>query len=585
MHNIMYNRPWNAGSGARDDRGGDAVCTRGVRRGWYVVSVRLWLLVALVLPGWAAGAQQSSPPQQPAPAAPPTVAVNTAFEGFVRFVGAETIGPPISPVMERDGMRMQYFERVRLDLPPGKPVELARAGATLAIGLETAPVSPPPLTDARFRYFPETGHTLANSFRAFWEGRNGADLFGLPVTEEMPERDLASGKTRTVQYFERVRLEWFPELATGTPNTPDPTGVRLGAIGRPFWQFAEGPRLPDAPPGPVRGLASPRSPAFGLVVEFQNQPHVQLIGTVGELGARWVRQPVQWQGLEPSPGVYDFAPLNVIVEDLRIKGVNILFTVSGSPAWASSDGPNSAPRDPADFARFMGALVTRFKGRVAAYEVWNEPNLAFEWGRRVDAGAYVEMLKVVAPAIRVADPAALVVAAGLGPTGVLDPALGVDDVRYLEQLYAYQGGVYKTLADVQGSHPYGYRSAPDLLPPDKPNTGPYTNHPSFYFRRIEQQRLAMIRAGDGDRAMWITEWGFGAGDYVEFADVSETTRTQWTLESVAIIRARYPWVGAMFLWNLNWSVFTPAGSPGYYSLLNKDYNPRPVYYAVRAMPK
>ncbi len=562
------------------------------RRGWLVVSVRLWLLVALALPGWVVEAQQFPPfqpfPQPaPAPVAPATFAVNSAFEGFVRFVGAETIGPPISPVVERDGTRMQYFERGRLDIPLRKPVEMARAGAILANGLETASVPPPPFTDPRARYFPETGHTLAGSFRVFWEGRNGADLFGPPVTEEMQERDAASGKTRTVQYFERVRLEWFPELATGTPNipnAPDPTGVRLGAIGRPLWQFAEGPRLPDAPPTPVRGLAVPRAPAFGLVVEFTNQPRERLLGSVGELGARWVRQPVQWQGLEPSPGVYDFAPLNVIVDDLRIKGVNILLTVSGSPAWAA-DGPNSAPRDNADFARFMGALATRFKGRVGAYEVWNEPNLAIEWGKRVDAGAYVEMLRAASPAIRAADPATLVIAAGLGPTGVLDPAVGIDDVRYLEQLYAYEGGVYKSLADVQGSHPYGYRSAPDLLSPDKPNTGPYTNHPSFYFRRIEQQRLAMIRAGDGDRAMWITEWGFGSGDYVEFADISEATRTQWTLESVALIRARYPWVGAMFLWNLNWSTFTVYGSPGHYSLLGPDFKPRPVYHAIRAMSK
>ncbi len=159
-------------------------------------------------------------------------------------------------------------------------------------------------------------------------------------------------------------------------------------------------------------------------------------------------------------------------------------------------------------------------------------------------------------------------------------------MRYLEQLEAYQNGVYRYMADVQGSHPYGYRSAPDLLPPEKANTGEYTNHPSFYFRRIEQQRLAMIRAGDGDRAMWVTEFGWGSGNFPEFSDVSEETRAQWIMQAVQQARARYPWIGAMFVWNLNWSVFSPSDvSWGYFSLINPDYSPRPAYWAVKGLQK
>jgi hypothetical protein len=45
-------------------------------------------------------------------------------------------------------------------------------------------------------------------------------------------------------------------------------------------------------------------------------------------------------------------------------------------------------------------------------------------------------------------------------------------------------------------------------------------------------------------------------------------------------------VGAMFVWNLNWSVFSPADmSWGYFSVINADYSPRPAYYAVKALSK
>jgi hypothetical protein len=502
------------------------------------------------------------------------------FQPFATTVGPEILGLPISPVITRDGMRYQYTERARLEIPASGngPVQLARAGSILSSGRD---FKLPPNTDvnADTRYFPETRHTLAYGFRTYWEQHGGLGIFGLPISEEFPELNPTDGKTYTVQYFERAKFERHPEFA-GTPNE-----IQLGFLGKQLYQFIEGVRLPGTA-DTTTGLVTSGPPAFGVVTEFTNQPRDQLLKLVGDLGVHWVRQPTQWFALESAPGVYDFAGLDLLVNDLHVQGVNVLLTVSGSPTWETPTGDNGAPRDPADFGRFMGALAAHFAGRIGAYEIWNEPNLALEWGPRVDAKAYVELLKAVSPAIRAADPHAIIVAAALGPTGVNDPKVGIDDVRYLEQLEAYQNGVYRYLADVQGSHPYGYRSAPEMLPPETPNTGEYTNHPSFYFRRIEQQRLAMIRAGDGDRTMWVTEFGWGSGNFPEFSDVSEETRAQWITQAVQQARARYPWVSAMFVWNLNWSVFSPANvSWGYFSLIGPDYTPRPAYYAVKYLAK
>lgn len=507
------------------------------------------------------------------------LAFDPTFQPFVSTVGDEIVGAPISSVIVRDGMRYQYTERNRLEMPVnGGPVQLARAGAILSSGrdfraLDSSSVNPDT------RYFTETGHSLAYGFRAYWEQHGGVTIFGLPISEEFSEPNPADGKLYDVQYFERAKFERHPEFA-GTPNE-----VQLALLGKQLYFFYEGVRLPGVIEQ-VPGLDKPGSPNFGLVTEFTNQPRDRLLKDLADLNVHWVRQPIQWSALESKPGVYDFGGLDLLLGDLQVQGVKVLFTVSGSPSWATPNGDHGAPRDPADFARFMSALATHFIGRVSAYEVWNEPNLALEWGPRVDPAAYVEMLKAVTPAIRAADAHAIIVAAALGPTGVNDPKLGIDDVRYLEKMEAYQNGVYHWMADVQGTHPYGYRSAPNMLPPDSPNTGEYTNHPSFYFRRIEQQRLAMIRAGDSGRAMWITEFGWGTGNFPEFSDVSEDTRGQWTVQAVQMIRARYPWVGAMFLWNLNWSTFSPPDvSWGYFSLLNADYSPRPAYYVVKGLPK
>ncbi|NCC32521.1 MAG: hypothetical protein EOM24_10945 [Chloroflexia bacterium] len=60
--------------------------------------------------------------------------------------------------------------------------------------------------------FEATGHSLGGAFRTFWERRGGLARFGYPLTEEVIEPEPGTGRPRTVQYFERARFEYFPEL-------------------------------------------------------------------------------------------------------------------------------------------------------------------------------------------------------------------------------------------------------------------------------------------------------------------------------------------------------------------------------------
>ncbi len=108
--------------------------------------------------------------------------------------------------------------------------------------LTAAPLHPAfariaPFPSSRDRvYFPETGHSLAYGFKAYWEAHGGLAVFGYPISEEFTENG------HTVQYFERNRFEWHPEYR-GTPYE-----VLLGRLGaqlaaRPF------PVAPPPPPG------------------------------------------------------------------------------------------------------------------------------------------------------------------------------------------------------------------------------------------------------------------------------------------------------------------------------------------------
>jgi hypothetical protein len=84
----------------------------------------------------------------------------------------------------------------------------------------------PGRTDPSWLYFVETGHYLSHGFKEFW-GRGGdLPVFGFPLTTEYDEFNVDLGKFRTVQYTERQRFEYHPELA----RTPYETLLgRLGA--------------------------------------------------------------------------------------------------------------------------------------------------------------------------------------------------------------------------------------------------------------------------------------------------------------------------------------------------------------------
>src|SRR4029077_5194757 len=71
----------------------------------------------------------------------------------------------------------------------------------------------------------------------------------------------------------------------------------------------------------------------------------------------------------------------------QTHGVKMMYAASGIPAWAAADVSTcsvpfvGAPpkcsgmvRNIRDWDDFVAALVTRYKGKITAYELWNEPN-------------------------------------------------------------------------------------------------------------------------------------------------------------------------------------------------------------------
>lgn len=300
-----------------------------------------------------------------------------------------------------------------------------------------------------------------------------------------------------------------------------------------------------------------------------------------------VKQTFAWKDVEPVKGELHFANADRLLEEVERRGLSLVARLSDTPDWALPPGADasqfldSPPADLGDFARYCGTIASRYRGRIAAYQIWNEPNLAREWGNNPpDAAGYVELLRACSEAIRAADPDAILISAGLSPTGNYDATAHPDDV-FLQELY---DAGFQRYIDVVGVHAPGY-SHPELSPDEAEARG---SQRFFTFRRVEDLRKIMVANGDAARQMAILEVGWTRDNinpaYSWFA-VDEKTQARHLVAAYRYAAFHWrPWIGLMSAiyiadprWTpkneeYHWSIFTSEGwqTPAYVALANME---------------
>jgi hypothetical protein len=175
---------------------------------------------------------------------------------------------------------------------------------------------------------------------------------------------------------------------------------------------------------------------------------------VVESKAGWVRFAVLWSLVEPdnrSPENYNWANLDMSVQNAQNAGVNAIFTIEGNPTWAAarSGGPVT---NTADMQEFVSAIVARYPF-VRYWEIYNEPDRVGHFGNK--GKTYAELLKSLYPVIKIANPQAQVVMGGLASDWFVDQG-GPFDRNFLTDTLTYCTG---TCFDVANFHYYpGFRS-------------------------------------------------------------------------------------------------------------------------------
>ena len=367
-------------------------------------------------------------------------------------------------------------------------------------------------------------------------------------------------------------------------------GILLNACSSPT------PPTPPTPHPRLYPLPHLASPEYGIQAflwwHVDNKTAWRDANLVQDLGFGWIKQEFLWAEMLHSPGdQYDWFRTDGIVKLAEERELKVLARLGAPPQWAVAEAPMGLPVNPDDFAHFCGALAARYVGRIAAYEVWNEPNLAREWnGQPPDPAGYAQLLKLCYLAIKQADPQAIVIAAGLAPTGPADLSIAMPDDEFYRGLYAAGAAPY---FDLLGVHAPGYGNPPERSP-DEVEADPVWAGRWWTFRHVEDIRALMVANGDGDKQIAITEMGWTSDprnpDYSWYA-ISEAERADYLVRAYQYAKANWsPWIGLMSMiyiadpqWTeaneQYWWAITRPTAPGDPAVL------LPVYEALKAMEK
>lgn len=311
------------------------------------------------------------------------------------------------------------------------------------------------------------------------------------------------------------------------------------------------------------------------VDEWKIQRSLQL---VRELGAPTIVEFFPWAYIEGTEDQYDWSSADRIVKHARNQGIHVIARLGLVPEWARKSGDSGAEfttlntlpeASYPDFAEFVADFAARYAGVIDELIIWNEPNLAFEWGyQAVDPAGYARLLQAVYVPAHAANPNVVVLAAGLAPT--LEPpgsAAGLNDITYLDELY--DAGA-KEYFDALAIHTYGFTEPPEAPPA----------FDTLNFRRAELLREVMVAHGDADKPAVITETGWNDNPRWTKA-VSPSERIAHTIGALEYAEANWDWLDKLCFWVLRYPVPT-LSYPDNYTFVTTTFQLKPIYYAVQS---
>ncbi|MEN3273096.1 MAG: polysaccharide biosynthesis protein PslG [Actinomycetota bacterium] len=317
------------------------------------------------------------------------------------------------------------------------------------------------------------------------------------------------------------------------------------------------------------------APAFGVQFhatwsDYTDAQRIALLDKLAAANIRWVRIDIGWASLEPNgPGQLDqwhVNQLDTIISAARQRGINVLGMLWRTPAWANGNQPpNTGPNNPADYARFATWIAGHYRGQIAAWEVWNEPNQS-DFFTGADPAKYAALVRAAYPAFKAGDPTASVVVG----------SVALNDTDWLSRMYdAGVSGAY----DILSTHPY---QQPTDQGPEIADDGQ-----RWTLDHIGAVHALMVARGDGAKKIWATEYGWSShantgAEATWNKGVTEAVQADYLARSLTWFANRHPYVTNVFWYNEREKATGITHEDGY-GLLHRDLSDKPAYLKIKSI--
>lgn len=353
-------------------------------------------------------------------------------------------------------------------------------------------------------------------------------------------------------------------------------------------------------------------------IQYEPDPTVvdRSFATAKQLGAHYARIQMPWEDVEIH-GRGDFEDrrnaahirsawekYDAIVASAAHHHIELIVRIDRPPAWArqksaatprfqagiQENGDSTGPPDDyQDYVNFVTTVVKRYP-QLTYVQIWNEPNLAYEWNWEFpNPVAFTELLTRTATAARRANPRVVIVFPSLSPTDGKEPRIApMSELDFLADCYA--AGAADAF-DIMSAQAYGLGQPPDEHRYVRLRWNPlrpFDNLDRPIDTRIDVSRIVMLRevmthAGDSNTPVWVSEFGYNsAPDSIPTErrtlwgpPVSEAQKGTYIVAQIDRARQEWPWLGVMNVWMLRWGgpAADPANPTPYFALVAPDFTP------------
>ncbi len=290
----------------------------------------------------------------------------------------------------------------------------------------------------------------------------------------------------------------------------------------------------------------PVNPYFGINAHI---PTVDDVEAISRAGFGIVRVDFTWNVMEPRPGAYRWDISDGVVQDAEARGVEVFGILGYCPQWASSGKDEFyPPRSQAEWQAFVNAIVSRYRGHVRFWSLWNEPNSDSFFHGSVEQ--FIRQVLIPgAQAAKAADPNCRIV----GPE--LAHLEGAHWDTWLDRILAEAG----PSIDVISHHCYKPKPNEVFRMLEGPSR-PWDSKPVQQI--IEKNRQQ-------GKPFWLSEFGW------ESTKVGQDRQTGYLISMLRQAPKRR-WISRIFIYELRDSPREPG-----FGLMSYAGNPKPSYTAVR----